>query len=199
MVKMISMGSAGRPNNSQILQQGRQTPEQWAQQLLARPADTWCILDTETTGFTGIDEVIELSIIDGAGQVLIDKKRFKPKCEIHPGAQEVHRITMEDLQDEVDFGDFAEELDAILHKRRIVIYNSNFDIRMLTQTAVIHSALSRVIFDDVTCAMIRYAEFVGERKRSGEYRLQKLPGGDHTSLGDCRAVMDLINRMAGLG
>jgi DNA polymerase III subunit epsilon len=196
MVKMISMGTQ---DNGRAPQQMRQTPVQWAQQLLARPADSWVILDTETTGFTGIDEVIELSVIDGAGHVLIDKKRFKPKCEIHPGAQEVHGIKIEDLQDEMDFGDFAEELDAILHKRRIVIYNSNFDIRMLTQTAVIHSALSRVIFDDVTCAMLRYAEFVGERKRSGEYKWQKLPGGDHTSLGDCKAVLELINQMAGRG
>lgn len=177
----------------------RQTPQEWAAQLLARPADSWVILDTETTGFTGLDEVIELSVIDGSGQVLIDKKRFKPKCEIHPGAQEVHGIKIEDLQDAMDFGDFAEELDAILHKRRIVIYNSNFDLRMLTQTAVIHSALSRVIFDDVTCAMLRYSEFVGERKRSGEYKWQKLPGGDHTSLGDCRAVLEIIKQMAGLG
>jgi DNA polymerase III subunit epsilon len=181
---------------------GPQVPswKTWVDSLMNRPRDSWVILDTETTGFGPIDEVIELSIIDGAGQVLVDKKRFKPKCEMSPGAQEVHGISIEDLQDEMDFGDFAEELDAILHKRRIVIYNANFDIRMLTQTAVIHSSLDRVIYDDVTCAMLKYAEFVGEIKRGGGgFKWQKLPGGDHTSLGDCQAVLEIIRRMAGQG
>jgi DNA polymerase III subunit epsilon len=197
MVKLIP---ANTPNKAFPQQVARVSPTEWARQLLARPADSWVILDTETTGFTGIDEVIELSVIDGAGQVLVDKKRFKPKCEIHPGAQEIHGIKIEDLQDEMDFGDFAEDLDAILHKRRIVIYNSNFDLRMLTQTAVIHSALSRVIFDDVTCAMLQYSAFVGEPKQRGNgYKFQALPGGDHTSLGDCQAVLELVKRMAGHG
>lgn len=199
MVKLINTSGYNRKNETPP-QPRPSSPIEWAQGLLARPADSWVILDTETTGFTGIDEVIEISVIDGAGNVLIDKKRFKPKCEIAPSAQAVHGITAEMLVDAPSFADFAEELDAILHKRRIIIYNAPFDLRMLTQTAVQHSSLDRVIYSDVQCAMQQYSAFVGEIKRTGGgYRWQQLPGGDHTSLGDCRAVLEVIKRMAGRG
>ena len=45
--------------------------------------------------------------------------------------------------------------------------------------------------------MRHYARFVGEpAKRGGGYRPQKLPGGDHTALGDALATLRLIERMA---
>jgi DNA polymerase III subunit epsilon len=45
--------------------------------------------------------------------------------------------------------------------------------------------------------MRQYARFVGERaRRGGGYRLQKLPGGDHTALGDAIATLHLIEGMA---
>ena len=36
----------------------------------------------------------------------------------------------------------------------------------------------------------------GERSKRGGYKSQKLPGGDHTALGDARATLHLIERMA---
>lgn len=200
MVKLIKTHASNIPPALQQPSIPRRTPEMWSRDLLERTADSWVILDTETTGFGGIDEVIEISVIDGAGQILVDRVRFKPRCDIAPGAQEVHGITLDDLEEAQDFADFAEILASILYKKRIVIYNSQFDLRMLTQTAVIHSCLTKLIFDDVTCAMIQYSEFIGEMKRGGGgYRWQKLPGGDHTSLGDCRAVLELVKQMAGHG
>ena len=45
--------------------------------------------------------------------------------------------------------------------------------------------------------MRQYARFVGEpSKRGGDYRSQKLPGGDHTALGDALATLRLIEVMA---
>src|SRR5215212_8592272 len=46
------------------------------------------------------------------------------------------------------------------------------------------------------CAMRAFAAYVGERSKRGVYKNQKLPGGDHTALGDARATLRLIERMA---
>ncbi len=47
------------------------------------------------------------------------------------------------------------------------------------------------------CAMVAYAQYVGEMNHKGTgYKWHKLRGGDHTALGDCRATLGLIRRMA---
>lgn len=200
MVKLINTSGYNQtPYTAPKREQYTDLPQQWAIKLLQRPSDSWVILDTETTGLSGTDEIIELSVIDGAGSPLIENKRFKPKCEISGGALAVHGITKESLEAEGDFADFAEELAGVLKDKRIVIYNAQFDLRMLTQTALIHSAMSKLVYPDVNCAMSQYSAFVGEIKRGGGYRWQALPGGDHSSIGDCRAVLNLIQRMAGQG
>jgi DNA polymerase-3 subunit epsilon len=44
--------------------------------------------------------------------------------------------------------------------------------------------------------MRAFAAYVGERSRRGSYKNQKLPGGDHTAIGDARATLRLIEQMA---
>ncbi len=46
--------------------------------------------------------------------------------------------------------------------------------------------------------MRRYAAYVGEpsKRGGGYYRNQKLPGGDHSALGDALATLRLIEEMA---
>ncbi|TVQ41952.1 MAG: 3'-5' exonuclease [Gloeocapsa sp. DLM2.Bin57] len=75
-----------------------------AEYLLAiklAPQD-YLILDTETTGL-GNCEIIELALIDLTGRALFNE-RIKPiNHPIDPKAQEVHGITLEDVQDCRDF------------------------------------------------------------------------------------------------
>ena len=48
-----------------------------------------------------------------------------------------------------------------------------------------------------TCAMLEYAKWVGDwDDYHCSFRWQKLQGGDHSSLGDCRATLDVIRKMA---
>ncbi len=44
--------------------------------------------------------------------------------------------------------------------------------------------------------MRRYAAYMGEPSKRGGYRFQKLPGGDHTALGDALATLQLIEEMS---
>jgi DNA polymerase III subunit epsilon len=45
--------------------------------------------------------------------------------------------------------------------------------------------------------MLWYSQWVGERNEyHGDYKWQRLPGGDHSALGDCKATLEVIEAMA---
>ena len=74
-------------------------------------------------------------------------------------------------------------------------WDRNYDARLLRQTAERNGGA--VPSERWECAMQRYAHFCGEwNDYHGNYRLQKLPGGDHSALGDCQAVLALLQSMA---
>jgi DNA polymerase-3 subunit epsilon len=42
-----------------------------------------------------------------------------------------------------------------------------------------------------------YSQWVGEwNDYHQDYKWQRLPGGDHSALGDCKATLEVIRRMA---
>lgn len=49
----------------------------------------------------------------------------------------------------------------------------------------------------IHCAMQWYSQWVGEwNDYHGNYKWQKLPGGNHTAYGDCLATLLVIEKMA---
>ena len=66
----------------------------WARQLLIRR--DWVVVDTETTGLTNTDQVLQVAVLDPSGRILVDTT-VRPTCEIHPRASEVHGFTIESL------------------------------------------------------------------------------------------------------
>lgn len=95
------------------------------------------ILDVETTGTDPArDQVIELCVqfgLDGAaGPGTSQVWRLRPSCPIHPGAQAVHGISMEDLAGCPGFAEVAREIREVIDGARVLIgYNLAFDIEML--------------------------------------------------------------------
>lgn len=111
------------------------------------------------------------------------------------GAKAVHGIGMPDLKGSPSWPDAIDGIRAALAGRTLIAYNCAFDERMVRQTA--RSNGGGGIDLPWHCAMIQYAEHVGEwDERRGQYRWHKLEGGDHSALGDCRATLELIRRMA---
>lgn len=48
------------------------------------------------------------------------------------------------------------------------------------------------------CAMLPYSAYIGDwDDYLKSYKWQKLPGGDHSAIGDCRSTLAIINKMAG--
>lgn len=99
--------------------------------------DTAVFLDTETTGLSDEDEVIELGVIDMEGKTLYEGF-FRSIRRNSPGAMAINHITDDMLAGAPDFSQEAERILEILGDRPIVGHNIAFDMRLLAQTAVMH-------------------------------------------------------------
>jgi DNA polymerase-3 subunit epsilon len=175
----------------------REQSRQWAQALLTR--DEFVILDSETTGLGGTAEIVQIAIIDPQGRVLLDTL-VKPTRPIPMDATAIHHITDAMVADSPTFAAIAPQLRELLAGETVVIYNSAFDVRMMEQSAQACGLTYEIpIFaGEYKCAMEEYSQWVGEwSEYHGNYRWQKLPGGDHTALGDARACLAIVKKMAG--
>lgn len=94
------------------------------------------ILDTETTG---LDANLGHRIIEVAAVEMINRRLtgnhfhhyLNPEREIDPGAQQVHGISLEFLQDKPFFRDIAQDFIEFISGAELVIHNAPFDIGFL--------------------------------------------------------------------
>lgn len=91
------------------------------------------ILDTETTGLRGDDEVVELGMIDSKGNILY-QSLFRPQKQIHYAASKVNGLFNKDLVDEPLFKDEWENIKNAIGSRIIIGHNIAFDKTMIMQT-----------------------------------------------------------------
>ena len=159
--------------------------------------ETVVILDTETTDLYG--EIIEIAIIDIEGNTLLNK-RIKPQgTGIHPKAFETHGISLKMLENETQFKDVYADIQAVLKDKHVVIYNSDFDLRILASDCK-QAKLPMFSYASSSCAMMIYSQYVGDwNEYHGNYRWQRLPSGDHSALGDCLATLEVLREMANEG
>lgn len=91
-------------------------------------------LDTETTGLSDMDEICEIAIVDVAGNVLINSL-VKPTRLIAAPTSQIHGITNEMVAAAPTFKDLLPELERILRGREVLIYNRDFDMTKIGQSA----------------------------------------------------------------
>jgi DNA polymerase III subunit epsilon len=164
----------------------------WAKSILDRP-DEYYILDTETTGLAG-PEIIELGIIDLEGNEIINQ-RFCPKTQVTVGASNIHGMTNHSLANEPLFDTVIDCLQEMIFDRKLLVYNLPFDREALFFTFGDRGYDVPPIAGE--CVMQWYSQFCGEwNDYRGGYRWQKLPGGDHSAVGDCKATLEVIKGMA---
>lgn len=167
----------------------------WARKQLEQSVGTILLLDSETTDLYG--EIIELAIIDLSGNALYNR-RFNPLSVIQPGAQAIHGLTVEMLVNEPRWSAEIEIIRALVASaEKVLIYNASFDIDCLGRTCYLHSVPGLTF--KTGCLMEMYAQWFGQwssYRRS--YKWQRLTGGDHSALGDCRAALAALREMAEL-
>jgi len=174
----------------------RQMAINWAKKVLDQK-DKYVILDTETTGLGENDVIIQLAVIDIEGNPIINTL-IKPskRKRISTESTEIHGIKIGDLKDAPTLLEIVDELEAAVKGKKAIIYNAEFDERMLFQT-MIQDDFRKFIKFRMNCAMKHYAAFVGQYSEyHGDFKFQRLPGGDHTAGGDCLATLEVIKKMA---
>jgi len=167
----------------------------WARSLLS--TGEFVVLDSETTGLGTPIDFVEVGVLSSRGEPLFDSL-IKPSCSIEPGASRVHGHTAQSLVAERTFHELYPYLLDVLWATRVVVYNAPYD-RRVWDTAVRSLGARGTLAGKLApweCAMRAFAAYVGEKSKRGGYKNQKLPGGDHTALGDARATLALIEEMA---
>lgn len=94
----------------------------WARRQLLKHAASTVILDTETTDLSG--RICEIAVIDLAGNVLLDTlvNPQTPNLATH-----IHGITDDMVRDAPTFSMIEPELRRIVHGKRVLAYNVQFD------------------------------------------------------------------------
>ena len=121
------------------------------------------VLDTETTGLDVAQghRIIEIGAVEIVNRVVTNRfyhQYLNPEREIDLGAQEVHGISLESLQDKPKFGDVCEEFIEFVRDSELVIHNAEFDVGFLDSElkAIKHSVQNVTdvcsVFDTLTYA-----------------------------------------------
>ena len=187
----------GTPAFAEYRAQVRETAANWARRTLAIPPANWRILDTETTGLGEDAEIVQVGLIDGAGQALMDNALCKPLAPIPPEATAVHQITNQMVADAPSFYEVFRELTRQTEERVVLIYNKAYDLRLIRQSLALAGIALPYAPARVECVMLRYADFLGEwNERYRNFKWPKLAGGDHSAVGDCLATLEVIREMA---
>lgn len=140
------------------------------------------VFDTETTGIgAGNNEILQLSIIDGLGNVLFDDLIKPERRKRWSKAQEIHGISPDDVKDKQTLLERREEIEPIFkHAKLYVGYNVEFDLSFLHASGL--SIPNRQKFD----VMGEFAKIHGEYDEyHNDYRPCKLV--------DCAAYYDLMD------
>jgi DNA polymerase-3 subunit epsilon len=167
----------------------------WARSLLS--GGEFVVLDSETTGFGNPVDFVEVGVVSSRGDLLFDSL-IEPSCPVDLRASRVHGHTAESLAGERRFFEVYPDLLDVLWAKRVVVYNASYD-RRVWDAAVGRLGARAALAGELApweCAMRAFAAYGCEHSKRGGYKNQKLPGGDHTALGDARATMRLIERMA---
>lgn len=178
----------------QMIASDRDTAISWARAMQKR---NFLVLDTETTGLQDA-EIVQIAIVNKAGDALLDTL-VRPSCPIPVRATAIHGITDEMVAKAPVWDDVYPLLQEWLMYQYVIIYNTGYDWPIIQSYDCYDFHDLPLLNDDYwpDDAMEHYAAFVGEwNMKYGNYKWQKLPAGDHTALGDCRAVLALIKRMA---
>jgi DNA polymerase-3 subunit epsilon len=176
----------------------------WARDRLNDPATVF--LDTETTGFPPSAEVVDLAIVTADGEVLVETL-VRPLAPIPPATTAIHGITDQDVAGAPCWLEIHDRVCSALAGRTIIIYNVDFDRRVLRGCSDRH----RLTLPEARweCAMAAYADYRHEAAGgNGQRRRYKLevaaghfghPPGGHRALGDALTCLQVVRGMAGLG
>jgi DNA polymerase-3 subunit epsilon len=161
-------------------------------------------LDTETTGIDATSEIVDIAIIDAGGGILFESL-VRPRAPIPAEVYAIHGISDEMVATAPAWPEIGPLVSRILLNSTVVVYNADFDLRMVNQENTRYGA--PLLPDTWHCAMLRYAAFAGEwNSHRGSYRWHKLGAAmtafgftptSHRAAADAGACRMVVRGMAG--
>lgn len=157
-------------------------------------------IDTETTGVKVEDEILEVSVVDAAGEVIFTSL-VKPTGKTEwAEAQAIHGISPEEVANAPAIGELVETIRAVCEGATVVMYNAKFDSRFFPAGT----------FDNVECAMLRWSAYKGVLNERGSLKWHKLvaaaeeaghqwTGAAHRATADAQATATVWNFLESRG
>ena len=172
--------------------------------------DDILILDTETTGFKGNSEVLQVSVIDTNGASRFNEYVL-PLNPIPRDSIKIHGLNEDKLME------YGAQPWQVYHERftelttksaqAVLVYNLDFDSRLLKQTCNMQRPQTTFVPYKGRCIMKEYAAYREIKNSWGNWKWHKLADAAqyegaktqpdiHNSLNDCEIVLDLIRIVA---
>jgi DNA polymerase III epsilon subunit-like protein len=171
--------------------------------------DAALILDTETTGLNSDAEVVEIAIINMKGE-LVYQSLVCPHSPIPEEVIAIHGITNEMVATAPRWTEISDRVHQLCRQaHQVIVYNIDFDPRILSQSDCLWglkgNRWQRLPFE---CAMLNYAEYIGESGNHHGYRWHKLtdaaeragyrPTNAHRAEADCQMTLAVLKWLAGV-
>ncbi|MED3126870.1 3'-5' exonuclease [Bacillus wiedmannii] len=153
--------------------------------------DQFVILDTETTGLTPRDQIIEISVIDLAGKILLNSL-VKPTIIIPAEATSIHGITNEMVHGAPSWTTIYKELREVTVGKTLLIYNAEFDLGMIENNCIANNVEFKSFKS--TCVMKMYADYVDSKRWISLSDAAEL-SIKHRAAADCFAVLELLQQL----
>lgn len=94
-------------------------------------AERFAVLDTETTGFSKADRIVEIAVLTVVDSEIVDEFDTLLQPQRDPGPVHIHGITPGMLQAAPRFADVVHDIAVRLDGAVLVAHNIHFDLRML--------------------------------------------------------------------
>lgn len=149
------------------------------------------VIDIETTGLDTLkDEILQVSIIDGKGETLLNEYCKPDNITEWKEAERIHGITSDMVRNKKSFTEYVEEINSIISTvDRIVVYNGlGFDIPILIRYGVEIERGSSKVYDLMieTAEILRLDTFYKLTALAEHYGYEFKA---HDSLEDCKATL----------
>ena len=155
--------------------------------------DNYCVLDTETTGFSAYyDEVIEIGILRVRNNVIVDQysQLIHPEYEIDEFITELTGITNEMVTGMPSIFDVKDDVLNFIGTDVIVGHNTSFDIRFLNFG--FDMSIPSQYMDTMQFARKLYPELEHHRLIDS-CKYLNLSNSAHRSIADCIATKELYD------
>ena len=127
-------------------------------------------VDTETTGLSASDEIVEIAIINDDGEALLNTLVRPVYHSLWPEAQAIHGISPKEVAHAPTYDELRPTIRGLFQDQEVVIYNKAYDSQYLGSE--LGAAKS------VQCCMLLFDEHYGEwNHRYGNYKWQNLVVG----------------------